>query len=97
MENEELINKIVNFVANSQDNFVSDEDAIYPSLTGMKIYEAPLVGFVRMCKPEEGTALYHFLASDDCKYITGEDIYVDGGLKAGPAEQLIDAMLSTVE
>lgn len=45
MRKEELINKIVDFVANSQDNFISDEDAIYPNLTGMKIYEAPIVGF----------------------------------------------------
>ena len=63
----------------------------------MKIYEAPLVGFARVCKPEEGAALYHFLVSDDCKYITGEDIYIDGGLKTDPAEQLIVAILSTVE
>ena len=47
MENKELIDKIVNFVANSKDNFVSDEDAIYPNLAGMKIYEEPLVGFAR--------------------------------------------------
>jgi len=50
----------------------------------------------RMCKPEEAAALYHFLASDDCRYITGEDIYIDGGLKAGPAEQMIEALLKTV-
>lgn len=48
----------------------------------------------RMCKPEEGAALYHFLASDDCMYITGEDIYIDGGLKAGSSTQLIDAILT---
>lgn len=45
MKKEELIDKITNFVINSQDNFVSDEDAIYPNLAGMKIYEEPLVGF----------------------------------------------------
>ena len=45
MENKELIDKIVNFVVNSKDNFVADEDAIYPNLAGMKIYEDPLVGF----------------------------------------------------
>ena len=47
----------------------------------------------RMCKPEEAAALYHFLASDDCAYITGEDIYIDGGLKAGPSTQMIAALL----
>lgn len=47
----------------------------------------------RMCKPEEAAALYHFLASDDCTYITGEDVYIDGGLKAGPSTQMIETLL----
>jgi len=50
----------------------------------------------RMCKAEEAAALYHFLASDDCKYITGEDIYIDGGLKAGPSIQMIDHLLKNI-
>lgn len=47
MKNEELIDKIVYFAANSKDNYISDEDAIYSHLAGMKIYEAPLIGFAR--------------------------------------------------
>lgn len=47
----------------------------------------------RMCKAEEAAALFHFLAADDCQYITGEDIYIDGGLKAGPSIQMIDCIL----
>lgn len=62
-------------------------------LTVMKV-TTPLA---RMCKAEEGAALYHFLASDDCKYITGEDIYIDGGLKAGSSIQLVDAILAGAE
>ena len=31
------------------------------------------------------------------QYITGEDIYIDGGLKAGPANQMIDAILASLE
>jgi 3alpha(or 20beta)-hydroxysteroid dehydrogenase len=50
----------------------------------------------RMCKAEEAAALYHFLASDDCKYITGEDIYIDGGLKAGPSIQMIEHLLKNL-
>lgn len=50
----------------------------------------------RMCKPEEAAALYHFLACDDCRYLTGEDIYIDGGLKAGPSIQLIDTILESL-
>lgn len=45
MKNKELVDKIVDFVANSRDNHISDEDAIYPELAGMKIYEEPVVGF----------------------------------------------------
>jgi 3alpha(or 20beta)-hydroxysteroid dehydrogenase len=51
----------------------------------------------RMCKADEAAALFHFLAADDCRYITGEDIYIDGGLKAGPANQLIEAVLKSLE
>lgn len=45
MKKEVLIDKIVNYVANNQDESISDEDAIYPHLAGMKIYEDPLIGF----------------------------------------------------
>ncbi|MGL4485411.1 MAG: SDR family NAD(P)-dependent oxidoreductase [Anaerovoracaceae bacterium] len=51
----------------------------------------------RMCKPEEAAALYHFLASDDCMYITGEDIYIDGGAKAGPSNKMIEAVLKSLK
>lgn len=37
----------------------------------------------RFCKAEEVAALVHFLASDDCQYITGEDVQIDGGYTAG--------------
>ena len=47
MESKEFIDKIVKFVANSKDNYVSAEDAIHPGLVGMKIYEEPLVRFAR--------------------------------------------------
>jgi 3alpha(or 20beta)-hydroxysteroid dehydrogenase len=51
----------------------------------------------RMCKQEECAALFHFLAADDCRYITGEDIYIDGGLKAGPSIQLIEHITQGVK
>jgi 3alpha(or 20beta)-hydroxysteroid dehydrogenase len=37
----------------------------------------------RPCKASEVAALAHFLACDDCMYITGEDIQIDGGYTAG--------------
>ena len=78
---------------NTIDTPMAYVDGCETELNAMKI-QTPLA---RMCKPEEAAALYHFLASDDCRYITGEDIYIDGGLKAGPAEQLIDAILASLE
>jgi len=37
----------------------------------------------RFCRAEEVAALIHFLVSDDCMYITGEDVQIDGGYTAG--------------
>ena len=34
---------------------------------------------------EEVAALIHFLAADDCGYVTGEAVLVDGGWRAGPS------------
>lgn len=45
MTKEEFIKKIEEFVMNSPENHVTEEDAIYPELTGMQIYETPIVGF----------------------------------------------------
>lgn len=78
---------------NTIDTPMAYADGCETELLAMKI-QTPLA---RMCQPEEGAALYHFLASDDCKYITGEDIYIDGGLKAGPANQMIDAILASLD
>lgn len=77
---------------NTIDTPMAYADGCETELMAMKI-QTPLA---RMCKPEEAAALYHFLASDDCQYITGEDIYIDGGLKAGPANQMIDAILASI-
>ena len=77
---------------NTMDTPMAYVDGCETELNVMKI-TTPLA---RMCKPEEAAALYHFLASDDCKYITGEDIYIDGGLKAGPSTQLIDTILKSL-
>ena len=46
----------------------------------------------RAGRPEEVAALFHFLASDDCPYITGQAISIDGGMTAGPSLRLGDLM-----
>jgi 3-oxoacyl-[acyl-carrier protein] reductase len=41
------------------------------------------IPFKRMAKPEEIAAVHAFLASDDASYITGQVIWVDGGVTIG--------------
>jgi 3alpha(or 20beta)-hydroxysteroid dehydrogenase len=43
-------------------------------------------------RPDEIAAVFHFLASDDASYITGQAICVDGGMTAGPYLRLGDLM-----
>lgn len=42
----------------------------------------PLVPMGRLGKPEEIAAAFAYLASDDAGYVTGQNIIVDGGLRA---------------
>ena len=44
----------------------------------------------RVGTADEVAAAVHFLASDDCAYLTGQILMVDGGLTAGPATSLLE-------
>ncbi|WP_408610735.1 SDR family oxidoreductase [Kineobactrum salinum] len=48
----------------------------------------------RICEPEEVAALVHFLAADDCRYISGAAIPIDGGLAAGLGYPLLTKLMS---
>jgi NAD(P)-dependent dehydrogenase (short-subunit alcohol dehydrogenase family) len=72
-------------------NAVSPGTIRTPAVTG--IPDNPEIAFIerraplgRLGEPEEVAALYHFLASDDAAYITGQNIAIDGGLTAGWTE-----------
>lgn len=58
-----------------------------PELLGITNAMTPLG---RPGRPEEVAALLHFLASNDCPYITGQAIVIDGGMSAGPHLRLGD-------
>ena len=44
--------------------------------------------------PEEQAAVFHFLACDDSRYISGQAIYVDGGWMHGIIPAATDELLS---
>ena len=48
----------------------------------------------RIGQPEEVAALTHFLAADDCRYITGQAIMIDGGLLNIHAHALVDTVIA---
>jgi 3alpha(or 20beta)-hydroxysteroid dehydrogenase len=48
----------------------------------------------RVGGPEEVAALIHFLAADDCRYVNGQAIAIDGGLAGIYSNALIEAILS---
>ena len=48
----------------------------------------------RMAEPEEIAAAVHFLVADDCKYLTGQAIYLDGGYSAGIGAAEIEAIFN---
>jgi 3alpha(or 20beta)-hydroxysteroid dehydrogenase len=50
----------------------------------------------RLCKPEEVAALFHFLVSDDCTFISGQAICIDGGMTAGLSMGLVMPLLENL-
>jgi NAD(P)-dependent dehydrogenase (short-subunit alcohol dehydrogenase family) len=46
----------------------------------------------RVGEPEEIAALCHFLAAPDCRYMTGQSIYADGGNTVGFAAHTLEAL-----
>jgi len=48
----------------------------------------------RLCEPEEVAALFHFLASDDAAFISGQAICIDGAMTAGLGFGIITPLLS---
>ncbi len=47
----------------------------------------------RIADTEDIVGLYHFLAADESRYITGQQIAVDGGLLTGPGLNLLEKLM----
>lgn len=50
----------------------------------------------RLCKAEEVAALFHFLCADDCSFISGQAICIDGGMTAGLSMGLVMPLLENL-
>ena len=50
----------------------------------------------RLCKSEEVAALFHFLVADDCSFISGQAICIDGGMTAGVSMGLVMPLLENL-
>ena len=44
----------------------------------------------RIAPVEDVTGLYHFLAADEGRYVTGQAIVIDGGITAGPSVAVLE-------
>lgn len=51
----------------------------------------------RICGMDEVAAAVHFLAADDCRYISGSALLLDGGMLAGMSVGLCDMLVSAGE
>jgi len=50
----------------------------------------------RLGRPEEVAALHHFLVADDCAFISGQAICIDGGMTAGLSMGIITKLMENV-
>ncbi len=50
----------------------------------------------RICEPEEVAALCHFLVADDCSFVSGQAICIDGGMTAGMGIGVAMTLLESV-
>ena len=49
----------------------------------------------RIAETDELVGIYHFLASEESRYMTGQAIVIDGGVTAGPSVALLARCLPT--
>jgi 3alpha(or 20beta)-hydroxysteroid dehydrogenase len=48
----------------------------------------------RICKPGEVAALIHFLVADDCAFVSGQAVLIDGAVTAGFAPALVETLVA---
>ena len=58
--------------------------------------EEKAVPLGRIAEPEEIASLIHFLCADDCTFVNGQAIAVDGGLSAGMSIKAFDTLSGSI-
>ena len=61
----------------------------HPEIAVMEV----LTPLGRVAETDEVVGLYHFLASDDSRFITGQAIVIDGGVTTGPSVAVLERCL----
>ena len=56
-------------------------------------FNAALSPLGRVGQTDDVVGLYHFLAADESRFITGQAIYVDGGISAGFSEACVEQLV----
>lgn len=69
------------------------EGAMWPEVHLQRELIQTLCPLGRLADPDEIAALCQFLAADDCRFITGANIPVDGGITAGFAPQMLEQLM----
>ncbi len=59
---------------------------------GVDLCEA-MTALGRVGTTDDLTGLYHFLASDDSSYLTGQALQIDGGWSCGPSKAVLEKVL----
>lgn len=60
-----------------------------------KLLSEQFTALGRVGTTEDLTGVYHFLAADESRYLTGQALVVDGGWSCGPSPQILETLLGS--
>ena len=60
-----------------------------------KLLSEQFTALGRVGTTEDLVGVYHFLAADESRYLTGQALVVDGGWSCGPSPQILETLLGS--